>query len=1080
MNAPYRTLAVTLTAVLAFSPATDALSDPVRVSASIRGDAGRLSLIWPEPIGFTASAGDGRFVLGFDRPVEADFARAADSLKRFVGTPRITDGGRSLTFPLMAGVTALTFADGKRVVVDLLAPSSLHRADAGSGDAAQAPAAEPPPVRVRRGEHRRFSRIVFDWTGPIDYRVTANGGELKVTFDKAARLDLTRLERRPLRNVRLVGAATGEGTSHVDLAVAEGADVRDFRQGTMVVIDVYPPSSDAESERKEAAPALAAVMTPVPAPNRSTAAGPTLLQGGASMLGEEGERGAAGDSDAAGITPRLLRFDWPEPVAAAVFRRGDTLWVVFDRPSLQDLAALHQAGGEVIRDLEQRPHPRATVLRMKLAAGWNATVQRDGLSWLIALDHEPKAEPIAVEPMLREDPGGRRSLVLPVAEPGAPLAVTDPDFADTLVLVPTVPLGYGIRRNYAYPELRLLASTQGFAIRPLVDDLRVRADRESVELTREGGLALTPIDEAIAARARLRLEGDDERLISNVAGCGSLRGFTRARQELEAALAAAEGIETRENMLLRLADLNLCHGFAAEALGALDLARLDRAEIEADARYHALRGAALVLLGRGTEAEGALSHPSLAGRVEPAAWRTALAIARGGDVEDGETLGAQASIVTDYPQVLRSALLPRLAEAAVDAGDAPLAAKLVALVSAEAHSAGEKAQAKFLEGRRLAANGDVPGALAKWREVEAGPDPDRRSRVRAAEARVALALAEKRMDVSEAIDALDSLSFGWRGDALEFDILRRLGDLHLARGDYPSALRTLRRAATNFPGAAQAAEIPAKMTRAFAALFVGKDADARAPLEAIALYDEFRELTPAGARGDAVVSAVARRMVALDLLGRAAALLDSQVRYRLVGVERARTGSRLASIYLLDSKPQAALDTLQMTAQDGLPSALVAERRMIEVRALARLGRMVEALERLGAAETEETAAIRADISWALEDWRQAARSLAQVLAARGPGGSAKGSAQAPEPREGDADTALHLAVALALAGDEDGLARLNKAQAERMAASRWRDVFPLIVDGTMPAADLQALSRDLRPVDRFRAYLARGSAAER
>ncbi len=590
---------------------------------------------------------------------------------------------------------------------------------------------------------------------------------------------------------------------------------------------------------------------------------------------------------------------------------------------------------------------------------------------------------LAVAPLLREDPDGRRSLALPVAEPGAPLAVTDPVLGDTLILVPTVPLGAGVRRVHAYPQFRLLASAQGFVVHPLVDDLRVRAGREAVEVTRAEGLSVTPVDAADDARARLRAPAGHEPLMGLDAGSASVdAAFTLVRQDLEAALAASEAPDRRESLHLRLARHYLAHGFAAEALAAVNAGEHDHTAIATEragldladeAPFLALRGASLVLLGRTAEAARVLAEPSLADHVEAAAWRTAIRAGQGQASGEKATLAAQAAVVAGYPRTLRKVLLPPLAEAAIDAGDPPLASKLVSLVAAEAAGDREKAQAGYLEGRRLAANGDVTGALEAWREVEMGPDPERRSRVRAAAARVDLALAEKRMKPDEAIATLDRLSFAWRGDLLEFAVLRRLGDLYLDRADYPSALRTLRRAATNFPDEAQTAGLPAKMSQAFAALFVGEHADKLRPIEAIALYDEFRELTPAGARGDAVVAAVAERMIALDLLGRAAALLDSQIRYRLVGAERATAGARLAAVRLLDDKPEAALKSLRLTAADALPASLKSERQMIEARALARLGRTKEALARLDGAATAEAAAIRADIFWAMKDWRRAA-----------------------------------------------------------------------------------------------------------
>jgi hypothetical protein len=269
----------------------------------------------------------------------------------------------------------------------------------------------------------------------------------------------------------------------------------------------------------------------------------------------------------------------------------------------------------------------------------------------------------------------------------------------------------------------------------------------------------------------------------------------------------------------------------------------------------------------------------------------------------------------------------------------------------------------------------------------------------------------------------------------------------------------------------QTDDIPAKMTQAFAALFTGEAAARLPALQAVALYDEFRELTPADARGDRVIEAVVERMVELDLLGRATALLESQVRFRLTGAPRSAAAARLASLYLLDDKPEAALKAVEASAEANLPGELARDRQVIAARPLVRLGRAKEALQRLETLDDPEAAAVRADAQWRLGDWRGAARSLAYVLAADGAAKDGAGS-------EARCDRVLHLAVALALAGDETGLRRLADAEGAAMAQSRWKDVFPLIATHGVPGQDLQALAEDAGPVDRFRAYLA-GSTAK-
>lgn len=932
--------------------------------------------------------------------------------------------------------------------------------------AAAAGDARADPVRASGSVRGDTGRLTLSWPAPVEFEARSVGGRHILRFARPVEADFAAAVA-PLRRF-VEPPVIGEQGRSLSFPLKPGVVALTFADKTRVVIDLFagfPPPVVAAQEHpgSNAVGPETAIKPPIAAPNRA-------------QRKDAAPAAAPRKEDAASAALPSLRFDWPEPVAAAAFQRAGALWLIFDKPSQQDVARLKAAAGDAVRSLEQRPHPRATVLRLELPGEGVAGLGRDGLSWILRLG-SPAAETAgSLEPAVRQDPDGA-ALAVPVAEPGTPVALADPAIGDTLLVVPVVASGQGLARGRSYPEVRLLASLQGVVVRPLVDDLVVRPGREAIEIARPGGLALTPLDLATQARVELRSAAAGESLLQVEPGAGQTIGAVLpARQALEAALAASASAADREPLWLRYARLSLAHGLAAEALGALERIREARPGFAEEPAFRAMHGAAMLLLGRLADADADLGHAVLADHPEAAAWRTALRVAQGRSGESLGPLGDQAAIVASYPPALRRALLPGVAEAAIDAGEPALAEKLVALLAAEAEGAADKAAAAFLEGRRLAANGDVPGALAKWREVEAAPDPERRNQVRAEYAALDLALAEKRMEPAAAVDALEALSFAWRGDGLELAVLRRLGELQLGLGDFAAALRTFRRAASSFPAAMQADDIPAKMTQAFSALFLGETAAKLTPLQAVALYDEFRELTPADARGDRVLEAVTERMVELDLLGRATALLESQVRFRLTGALRSAAAARLASLYLLDDKPTPALKALEATAEANLPEALVRDRDVIAARALVRLGRAREALERLETIEATEAAVVRADAHWRLADWAAAAGSLAAVLAEedRARGHADAGSADMDVRSE----RVLHLAVALALAGDEAGLQRLAAAEAGAMGRSRWKDVFPLIVANTVPRADLQAIAEDAGPVDRFRAYLAGGHAA--
>src|SRR5260370_29149388 len=94
------------------------------------------------------------------------------------------------------------------------------------------------------------------------------------------------------------------------------------------------------------------------------------------------------------------------------------------------------------------------------------------------------------------------------------------------------------------------------------------------------------------------------------------------------------------------------------------------------------------------------------------------------------------------------------------------------------------------------------------------------------------------------------------------------------------------------------------------------------PVDALAMFSEFRELTPIGRRGDEMIRRLADRLAAVDLLDQAAELLQYQIDKRLEGAARAQVAAKLAMVYLTNRKPDRAIAALRTTPIAALSGAL--------------------------------------------------------------------------------------------------------------------------------------------------------------
>lgn len=1088
-------VAVWLPVLLATGFAGVAEADPVTLRAAAHDGYGRLVFNWESPVQHSAAISGGRLVVRFNRTIEADFAGSLRALSPYMSEIRIEPDGMTVTARLKGDFVLRNFDLGAAVVIDLLngvppppsAAASRLMAEPVVGSRSVVP--DPvPQVPIRTGIHDGFSRIVFDWPERVTYRVEREGDATSIVFDRPAKVDLSELQQRQFPLVSGVRADTRDGRLVVTLRTAPGTDVRHFLSGPKVVVDVAAgsrapdakpaaPGAEAPGGRrpialrpqadvKPAAEADGKAGAKAPEPARATPAAPEPKPGArpAAAPAAPAVLSAPVGKPETPLESATLRIDWQEPTGAAVFRRAGNLWVVFDRAAAIDVAGLKATGGNLLRAVQQMPASRGAVLRLETAAGVNPNLRRDGVAWLLDFRKQelaPQAE-IEVKPQ-PESPVGTR-VFIPVPEPGEVIVLNDPEVGDVLAVVPVIPLGHGISVAYDYPQFQILDSAQGVVIRPRVDTLRVRSLRQGVEITGAQPLALTGVTKQAEASSKLASALPMTRIFDFEPWReGGFDHFTEDKHQLLQAIAKSQG-PIRERGRLDLARFYTAHGMGAEAIGVLDLSALERADIQKDPEYRALHGAANVLLTRYDEAAKDFDDRGLDENDEVLFWR-AVGKARAGDLAGtAADLTRRGMIIRDYPAQLKIPLGMLITEAAEEVGDIRQAKRFSEVLAAETLSPAQRGTLAYLKGRLNELSGAFDDAVFEWEKAIASPH--RPSRARAAMARSELLLKLQKIKTSEAIEELEKLRFAWRGDDFEVNLLRRLADLYMRENDYGAGLRTLRQLATNFREHPSAKQVSEDMASAFSHLYLDGGADALAPVTAIALYDEFRELTPAGEKGDEMIRKLADRLVFVDLLGRAAELLENQIKFRLEAVQKARVGARLALVRILDRLPQKAIEALDMSDAPNLDADLVRQRRHLRARAYVSLSDMDKALDLLKGDESVDAARIRAEIHWQTKDWIGAAAALAKV---------AEDSGAAPNKPldESQGRHVLNLAIALTLSGNERAVVRLRENYDAAMAQTGFKDAFRLIASPqTLGIIDYRTIASRVNDAENFQTFL--------
>ena len=754
-----------------------------------------------------------------------------------------------------------------------------------------------------------------------------------------------------------------------------------------------------------------------------------------------------------------LAFTWANPAGAAVFRRGDAIWVVFDAPATLDVSAAPK-GVKPLRGLQAFKGQDHAALRIDADPNTPIFVSSLGNTWTVALGPGPQTQPSIVR-VSRDAAGGPATLKAPVAGATRIINLPDPTAGDALTVVTALgpPKGVPSRRDFV--DAALLPSIQGLAIEPLADNVNVTRDGEIVRIGRTDGLRLSPVwatrdreDAQLGVPQPASMPGIIPVDWANVGEAGFLRRY----DSLLATATAEGGNKDREapvDARMGLARFLIGSELSFEAIGVLNALAREHPEMLDDPEFRALRGVARTMARRYAEADTDFSSPALASDPSTALWR-AYVNNQIAQYPEARTQFAKGIEAYGLMSPLWKARFARAdAQAALAQGDLVSADARIRMALEEKVSSEEQLRSRLIQARIIELQGFQDRALRIYKAIATAPmdSISAPATLRATQIRLQL----NQITPVQAATVFDGLRYRWRGDATELETIRALGQLYLAQGRYREALEALRSAGVNLPTLPEALQLQADLSAAFRGLFLDGLADGLEPLQALALFFDFKELAPIGADGDLMVRKIVRRLVDVDLLPQAADLLKYQAENRLDGVPKAQVSTDLAVIYLMDRKPEQALEAINSSRTTVLPTALNNERRLVEARAWTALGRYDSALEILGKDATPDGNELRSEITWKQKNWAAAGPLFEKSLGERW-----KDPTQLSSAEEG---RLLRAGVAYSLAGDEAALARLQQRYQGFYDKANNPDALRIaltgVPSGAMTAADFSRVSAD-------------------
>ncbi|GLQ57337.1 tetratricopeptide repeat protein [Devosia nitrariae] len=910
-----------------------------------------------------------------------------------------------------------------------------------------------PAAEVRIGRNPTFLRLQFNWNVDTTAAYEQVEDEARIAFEWPVDVDLMDLALDLPVEIASVESETTPDGAVVSLKLAEGIEPRFFQNSSrefLLDVDlagVSLPKIGVEDLAAEAGDAQAAE------------AAEASVESAASMPRAMSAEPVTPFVTVVGTTARIV-FPFEEEVPAAVFRRGDTLWMLFDTDVAITAPEDRSNLGGIAGAFEVTPAGDAQVVRIALSGERLATLGSEGRAWVLSLGDLVLAptEPVGFARRL-----GLSDLYEMTADMARPVRVhefRDPQVGDVLKIVTAYPPARGVTRTFDYVDFDALRSIHGLVLRPEHEGVGVRLEGGLAVVSAEQGLTVSSLDQVRRETffgSAARREGfiDLTRLTQ-----GDPAAFAQRRKMLMAQAAEGEG-RARDIARLELAQFYVANRFAHEALGVLRMVGVDFEARDVLRKIRMTQAIANTLAGRPQEAITILQSPLLATDVDALLWR-AIARVDASDFKGGRQDAQVAEPVLDsYPTWVKARFRLAAVRAAVETGDAGMAKRLFEAIDFAELNLEQTSLYHLLEGRLAELEGRPEDAMDMYGQVIAADI--RPTRAEAIYRTLQLLDGADNLDAGKAAETLAAEAMLWRGGPLEAEMQKMLTDLYYREGAYRQGFETVRQAMAASTESAAINAMRDEAQRVFADLFLNGRADTLAPVDALGLYYDFRQLTPPGARGDEMIRNLARRLIRVDLLGQAAELLQYQLENRLRGVARSQIAADLAVVYLADRRPQDALRVLTGTRLPDISTTLARQRRVLEARALIEVGRHELALDMIRDMSGRDIDLMRIEANWKAGRYEVAAGMLEAIY-----------SPETGPLTQAERMSIVKAAVGFVLADDRLGVSRLRSKFGERLVTTPEWAMFDYVTSAIQPTSlEFRQVAREVAAIDGLNAFLA-------
>ncbi len=1012
---------------------------PVRVRALVQPTFVRFVFEMPDGVSVSSVLNEQKLTLQFTSVLNFDLADAKVAAPPNIASisQRADVDSSAVDIMLIGEVDVHSFREEKNYVIDV-AFQQPDKPAAPEPQAAAKPAASP----ARPGPGPRMSRdkTLRDAVPPPQQ------ADIPLPTSESF-AEQAKIEIRPAQIAAAPVPPSAEKKPVADKAAPANESAAPVADKAADVVEKPAPPAEAAKasqppERIEAAVAEAPkVAAPKPAP---PSAEPVRQPTAITPPGDNAARDNAAIVEAKRDSDGLrVAFTFPAPTPAALFRRADTIWLVFDHAKAIDTEQIRLKGGAIIGDVSSLPLEKGQAIRIRLNRPQIPSLESEGRAngteWTLTFADRGQSTPLPLTVLRNIAEPALANVTVPLANPGAMHRLVDPDAGDTVLVVTAPPPTRGLIKRHDFVELSLPETVHGVVVHPNADDIKAEVGSDKVMLGRPGGLTLSSADvPAERATAAVRPLFDVTEWRKN----REEKFFPRLDTLINAA--AVAGPDQKAQARIDLANFYMSRGLYHEARGVTNLIISETNQGNEDATVLMVRAVASTLMGHPERALKDLASPAIGNGYDSQLWK-GFAFARQQKWVDAREKFKNAEFsIAALPLELQRIVTADAMRASLEVKDYGGASRRRSELDVIGVPDEMKPEIAVLRGRLAEALGHDKDAIDAYRYAAQSPD-----RQASSEAKLLLALLHSRrgeLNASDLTRELETLAVTWRGDAIELQTLNRLTQVYAETGRYADALAAAKTATRMHPNSELSRQAQDTAAALFTELYLGSKADDMKPVDALAMFYEFRELTPIGRRGDEMIRRLADRLAAIDLLDQAAELLQYQVDKRLEGAARAQVAARLAMVYLTNRKPDRAIAALRMTRISDLSGELRQQRLLLEGRAQSDVGRHELALDIISNLTGREAIRLRSDIYWASRQWREASEQIELYYGERW--------RDFKPLNANEKSDVIRAVVGYALAGDAIGMGRFREKYAPLMTGEADRAAFEV---ASKPAASNSA-----------------------